>query len=56
MTMPEYDSMDELLTDCAQIPPALRARTPTLQLPRQAAPWSVDDRCADQVTHLDEYV
>ncbi|GAA3011970.1 hypothetical protein [Actinokineospora diospyrosa] len=50
------DTMDELIADCAGLPPALTQRRPELPLPRLPKPWRVDEACHAQVADLDEYV
>jgi hypothetical protein len=52
----EADSMDELIADCAEIPPSVRASTQAALLPRLAPLWEVTDGCRAQVEGLDEYV
>lgn len=54
--MPEYDSMDELRADCAQLPHTLGPREPVLPAPRATVSWTVDDDCLATVDGLDEYV
>lgn len=48
--------MDELIADCAGLPPVLTQRRPELPLPRLPKPWRVDEACHAQVADLDEYV
>ncbi|AHH95330.1 hypothetical protein KALB_1960 [Kutzneria albida DSM 43870] len=55
MTAPEATSLDELISDCADIPSSLHARTVPLPTPRDAAPWEVDEVCTAQVSDLDDY-
>jgi hypothetical protein len=52
----EADSIDELIADCAQIPPSVRESSPHPPLPRLAPAWKVTDGCRAQVEGLDEYV
>jgi hypothetical protein len=52
----EADSIDELIADCAHIPPSVRVSSPHPPLPRHAPAWEVTDGCRAQVEDLDEYV
>jgi hypothetical protein len=52
----EADSIDELIADCAQIPPSVRASAQHAPLPRLAPSWEVTEGCRAQVEGLDEYV
>ena len=54
--MPEADSIDELIADCADIPAGLRTAAPVIPGPRAAAGWSVPDVCAEQSQQLDVYL
>ncbi|MCP2302482.1 hypothetical protein [Actinokineospora globicatena] len=50
------ETLDELIADCAGIPPELTHHRPVLPTPRGHAPWRVDEACHAQVADLDEYV
>jgi hypothetical protein len=52
----EADSIDELIADCAHIPPSVRESSTNPPLPRLAPAWEVTDGCRAQVEDLDEYV
>ncbi|MFC0113099.1 hypothetical protein [Kibdelosporangium aridum] len=52
----EADSIDELIADCADIPPSVRQSPSHPPLPRLAPSWEVTDKCHAQVEDLDEYV
>jgi hypothetical protein len=52
----EADSIDELIADCAHIPPSVRASHELAPLPQQAPEWEVTDSCRAQVEGMDEYV
>ncbi|WP_202918657.1 hypothetical protein [Saccharothrix deserti] len=52
----EADTLDELIEDCTELPQELRAAGKTLQEPRAAVPWQVDDANYAQVADLDAYV
>jgi hypothetical protein len=55
MTTPEADSIEELISDCEEIPTPLRAATRSIPLPRLAAKWTVSDSCVDQVRNIEDY-
>jgi hypothetical protein len=56
VTVTEPSSLDELISDCADIPRTLRSQTVPPQTPRTpAAPWRVDEACAAQVSGMDDY-
>ncbi|PPK64220.1 hypothetical protein V5P93_006130 [Actinokineospora auranticolor] len=52
----EPDNLDELIADCADIPPVLTERKPVLPAPRPATRWVVDDAAVAQVAGIDEFV
>jgi hypothetical protein len=52
----EAGSIDELIADCAHIPPSVRASSPYVLTPRPASAWEVTEGCRAQVEGLDEYV
>jgi hypothetical protein len=52
----EADSIDELIADCAQIPPSVREVPQHAPMPRSTPAWEVTDRNHAQVEALDEYV
>jgi hypothetical protein len=52
----EADSIDELIADCAHIPPSVRVSSPHPPLPRLAPAWEVTDGLRAQVEGLDEFV
>ncbi|CAM3566078.1 hypothetical protein KIPE111705_14450 [Kibdelosporangium persicum] len=52
----EADSIDELIADCADIPPSVRRHETRAPLPRQAPVWEVTEGCHAQVRDIDEYV
>ena len=52
----EADSIDELIADCAQIPPSVRECPQHPPLPRLAPSWEVTEGCHAQVDGLDEFV
>ena len=52
----EADSIDELIADCAHIPPSVRESSQHAPLPRLAPAWEVTEGCRAQVADLDEYV
>nr|WP_198151764.1 hypothetical protein [Kibdelosporangium sp. MJ126-NF4]CEL18765.1 hypothetical protein [Kibdelosporangium sp. MJ126-NF4]CTQ96382.1 hypothetical protein [Kibdelosporangium sp. MJ126-NF4] len=56
MNITEADSIDELIADCADIPPSVRQSTPAMPPQRHAPAWEVTDGCHAQVVDLDEYV
>lgn len=47
--------MQQLIDDCADIPPSLDAR-PAVILPRPAPRWEVDDATHAQLDGIDDYV
>jgi hypothetical protein len=55
-TPPEPGTMDELISDCDEMPTSLRAENPAFPLPRPADPWQVTDTNLAQVHEIDEYV
>ena len=55
MSTPEPVSLDELISDCAELPGSLRQLVVPLPAPRKAAPWQVTEVCAAQVSGLDDY-
>ncbi|WP_158056809.1 hypothetical protein [Saccharomonospora sp. CUA-673] len=50
---PEPESMDELISDCRDIP---RPHVPGQHPHPEAEPWEVDEACHAQVAELDAYV
>jgi hypothetical protein len=52
----EADSINDLIADCAQIPPSVRESRGAVPLPSLAPAWEVTDGCRAQVEGLDEYV
>ncbi|GAA1239060.1 hypothetical protein GCM10009676_24580 [Prauserella halophila] len=50
---PEPDSLDELISDCRDIP---RPHVPGQRPHSSARSWNVDDACHAQVAGLDAYV
>jgi hypothetical protein len=54
--MPEYESVAEMVSDCAEIPLQLRACERTVPEPRASRPWAVNERCLAAVHGLDDYV
>ena len=55
VTAPEASSLDELISDCADIPRSLRSLAVPLPTPRTATPWQVDEVCVAQVRGMDDY-
>jgi hypothetical protein len=54
--IPEPDTLDELIADCAEIPDAL-CTCHLRDLPEPAArPWQVDEACLAQVRDFDAFV
>ncbi|MBE1471305.1 hypothetical protein [Kibdelosporangium phytohabitans] len=57
MNITEADSIDELIADCADIPPSVRqSSSPDCPAQRLAPAWEVTEGCHAQVRDLDEYV
>ncbi|WP_168211350.1 hypothetical protein [Actinosynnema sp. ALI-1.44] len=57
MNITEADSIDELIADCADIPPSVRQSPAQGFPPQRLAPaWEVTEGCHAQVKDLDEYV
>ncbi|WP_030533164.1 hypothetical protein [Prauserella rugosa] len=53
----EPESIDELVSDCRQIPrPEDTSQVPTPRAAPAAQPWTVDEACHAQVAELDAYV
>jgi hypothetical protein len=55
VTAPEASSLDELISDCADIPSSLRSQVVPLPTPRTATPWQVDEVCMAQIRGMDDY-
>jgi len=55
VTLPEADSIDELIADCADIPAGLRTAAPVIPGPLAATGWAVPDACVDQVAQFGDY-
>lgn len=55
VTVPEADTMAELIEDCAGIPGQVRARHTPIPEPGAARPWRVDEACSKQVADLEDY-
>ncbi|MGH3449262.1 MAG: hypothetical protein ACRDQW_00740 [Haloechinothrix sp.] len=53
--VPEPENLQQLIADCADIPPSLEAH-PVVIMPRTAPRWEVDDATRAQVEDLDDYV
>jgi hypothetical protein len=51
----DAETMAELISDCAELPEAVRH--PAAAVPAQHAPgeWRVDDECLAQVAGIDDY-
>ncbi len=56
MRAPEPVSIDELIADCADMPPRLTTHDDLSRLiPRAAAPWAVNDTCLEAVQDLEDF-
>lgn len=51
----EAETLDELISDCADIPQELRRRRATTPRPPAPRSWTVDDGAHSQVADLDEF-
>ncbi|MGH3625479.1 MAG: hypothetical protein ACRDQ5_27490 [Sciscionella sp.] len=55
MTVPECDSLDELIADCAHLPDSLRAETSATPIHAQVPVWRINDWHLAQVGGLEPY-
>jgi hypothetical protein len=51
----DYDSMQDMISDCDRIPAGLRGTRTEVPAPRAAVSWTVDDANYKQVEDLDPY-